>query len=208
MTEPGDASAEVTNETESLDVGPPVGEVPVRPEVADMAAAPSLDVGPHVGEAPVRPEVPAEVPEGEWLVKLSWLGSVAFAVTAAAAAAFPEPLVYISVPLAIGLFAVGVVVFLWAYVVAISRSRTDLIGIGGLYFLVGCAPRRVRNQMLWSFGVQVVVALVTASLRPYTPLAFGILVPTYGLGLAGLWGARYGVFPSRPDLSTADPPET
>jgi hypothetical protein len=45
--------------------------------------------------------------------------------------------------------------------------------------------------------VQVVVALVTAIARPFTGLAFGILVPVFGLGLAGLWGARRGSFPSR-----------
>jgi hypothetical protein len=31
------------------------------------------------------------------------------------------------------------------------------------------------------------------------PLAFGILTPLYGLGIAGLWGARHGTFaPRRP----------
>ena len=38
------------------------------------------------------------------------------------------------------LFAVGMVVFVWAYAVAVGRSRTDLIGIGGLFFLAGSAP--------------------------------------------------------------------
>jgi hypothetical protein len=28
-------------------------------------------------------------------------------------------------------------------------------------------------------------------------VAFGILVPIFGLGLAGLWGARHGVFEAR-----------
>jgi hypothetical protein len=32
----------------------------------------------------------------------------------------------------------------------------------------------------------------------YSPLAFGILVPVFGLGLCGLWGARYGTFEPRP----------
>jgi len=39
--------------------------------------------------------------------------------------------------------------------------------------------------------------LVTASVRPFTGLAFGILVPTYGLGLVGLWAVRLGEFPPR-----------
>jgi hypothetical protein len=45
--------------------------------------------------------------------------------------------------------------------------------------------------------VQIALAVLTASLRPFTPLAFGVLVPVYGLGLMGLWGARHGVFASR-----------
>jgi hypothetical protein len=140
------------------------------------------------------------------LVKASWIGTAAFGVTAAAATALPEPLVYVSVPVAIVLFAAGVVAFLWAYFIAIGRSRTDLIGIGGLYFLVRCAPRRVQHRMMWSLATEVVVALATASIRPYTPLAFGILVPVYGLGLAGLWGARHGTFPPRPHPGPARPP--
>ena len=45
----------------------------------------------------------------------------------------------------------------------------------------------------------VAVALVTAGLRPFTSLAFGVLVPMFGLAQAGLWGARYGRFGSRFD---------
>ena len=36
-------------------------------------------------------------------------------------------------------------------------------------------------------------------IRPFTPLAFGILVPMLGLGLIALWGARHGTFPARAD---------
>ena len=62
------------------------------------------------------------------------------------------------------------------------------------------APRRgvVQFRLLGSLAVQVVVAVVTASIRLYSPLAFGFLVPVYGLGMCGLWGARYGTFDPRP----------
>jgi hypothetical protein len=99
------------------------------------------------------------------------------------------------------LFFVGCFVFLWAYAVAVSRSRTDLIGIGGLYFLAGSAPKVVRFRLRLSFAVEIVVAIVSASIRPFTPLAFGFLVPVFGLGLCGLWGARYGTFEPRPQQS-------
>ena len=34
----------------------------------------------------------------------------------------------------------------------------------------------------------------------FTAVAFGVLAPMLGLGLIGLWGARYGTFPERDDL--------
>ena len=95
------------------------------------------------------------------------------------------------------LFAGGVVTMAWAFLIAVQRSRTDAIGIGGLYFGIGSAPREVRVIMLTALGVQVVVAVVTASIRIFTSLAFGILVPVWGLGLLGVWCARYGEFEPR-----------
>jgi hypothetical protein len=51
--------------------------------------------------------------------------------------------------------------------------------------------------LLVPLGIQIVVAVATAAARPFTPLAFGILVPLYGLGLAGVWGAAFGTFGPR-----------
>ena len=36
-------------------------------------------------------------------------------------------------------------------------------------------------------------------------LAFGMLVPMFGIGVAGLWGAIYGKYPTRPDESASVP---
>src|SRR4051812_35483515 len=95
------------------------------------------------------------------------------------------------------MFAGGVGVFLWAYAIAVGRSRNDAIGIGGLYFLQGSAPPAIRLHLLGSLGAEVVIALVAASLRPFTGVAFSILAPMWGLGLCGLWAARFGTFPPR-----------
>ena len=81
---------------------------------------------------------------------------------------------------------------------AIGRSRTDLIGMGGLFFLAGSAPRAVQRSLWASLAVEVVVAVATAAARPFTPLAFGVLAPMFGLGVMGLWGAKFGTFPPRP----------
>lgn len=96
------------------------------------------------------------------------------------------------------LFAAGIVAFLWAFWLAVQRSREELIGVGGLYFLVGCAPRSVQRRLMGAFGVQVVVSFAVALAHPFTALAFATLVPLFGLGVAGLWGARHGTFPPRP----------
>jgi hypothetical protein len=135
--------------------------------------------------------------EGAGIVQASWWGTAAFVVAAAAATIAPDQLANGFALLCGAFFFVGIVVFLWAFGLAVQRSRDDAIGIGGLYFLQGSAPGNVQALLLVPLGVEVVVALVSASVRIYTPLAFGLLVPMYGLGLAGLWGARFGAFDRR-----------
>lgn len=96
------------------------------------------------------------------------------------------------------LFVVGCGVFLAAYARAVQRSRTDAIGIGGLYFLAGAtATTTVKRSMNTLLAVQCIVGLAGALARPYSALAFGVLVPVFGLGMNGLWAARHGVFGSR-----------
>ena len=137
---------------------------------------------------------------GDRLVGASWAGTAAFTITAVVAAAVDADAArLVATVVALALFAAGIVAFLAAYAVAVGRSREDAIGIGGLYFLAGrtTAPRATKRALLASLTVQTVVALATAGARPYTSLAFGILVPMYGLGLTGLWGARHGTFERR-----------
>jgi hypothetical protein len=135
--------------------------------------------------------------EGERIVRASWLGTAAFGVTAAVGALLPfADLLALLVSLV--LFAAGAVAFLFAYARAVARSRTEQVGVMALFFLEGkVAPRPVRRLLLGSFAVQVLVAGATAAVRPNTSLAFGILVPVYGLALAGVWGAHHGTFPPR-----------
>lgn len=156
----------------------------------EPTAAPEVrsDREPGVAGAPVT---------GHGIITLSWVGTGIFAAAATVATLLPDDAARPAAVVDGVLFAVGVVAFLWGYAVAVQRSRTDAIGIGGLYFLAGSAPRAVRVRLLGALAVQVVIAVVSASIRPYTAVAFGILVPMLGLGLAGLWGARHGTFPAR-----------
>jgi hypothetical protein len=95
------------------------------------------------------------------------------------------------------LFLGGIALFGVALVLAAGRSREAEMGIGGLFFLAGSASKAEQRAELAPWVVEVVGALATAAARPFTSLAFGILVPIYGLALAGIWGARHGQFGPR-----------
>ena len=132
---------------------------------------------------------------GAGIVKASMATTAAFVVAAVVATAFPDQ---VGVPVAVfdvGLFVVGTVVFVMALVAGLDRSRTEQVEIGALFFLTGStAPRAVKVRLLGCVVLQVLVALVSSSIRVYTEVAFGVLVPMLGLGLAGRWGARHGTF--------------
>ncbi len=133
---------------------------------------------------------------GQRILWASVIGTVIF-VVATAIGTLAIDVVEVTVVVSLVLFALGMAVFFVAYVKAIGRSRYEAIGMGGLFFLAGSAPRPAQVVLLGSLAVEVVVGLVAASVRIYTPVAFALLVPMYGLGLAGLWGANHGTFPPR-----------
>jgi hypothetical protein len=122
-----------------------------------------------------------------------------FVVVSVLAAAWPDTFLPLSVPVDLVLFATGCGAFLWAYALAIGRSRYETISMGGLFFLgEGVAPPDVTRLLRGALGVQVVVAVTAAAVRPFTALAFSVLVPMLGLGLMTLWAARHGRFPAKP----------
>jgi hypothetical protein len=154
------------------------------------------------GRAAVRPAA-AGAP-GSFIVRLSWAGTGLYLVLAAAATAWPATFQAALMAVCVVLFVVGFAAFVAAYFLALGRSREAAIGMGGLYFLSGTAPPAVQRSLVGSFALETVVAVVSASIGlavmpadADNVLAFGILTPLYGLGLTGLWGARYGTFPPR-----------
>lgn len=156
-----------------------------------------------MNDVPVNDEIEPEPQAGtrpghRQIMQASLVGTVVFTLVAVASAVFLEELKVVIVVVSAALFAVGCVAFLWAFALAVERSRTDAIGMGGLFFLQGTAPRAVQVRLFAAFGVQVVVAVATASARPFTNQAFAVLAPMFGLGIMGLWGARFGRFAARP----------
>ena len=142
------------------------------------------------------------------LPRASWIGTAVFTITAVIAAATAADVAeIIGVVVDLLLFVGGVAAYVVAYATAVRRSRTDDISVGTLFLLLGpVAPRPVKRTLFGAVAVQAVVALSTAGARPYSPPAFGILVPVWGLGLAGLWAARHGHFPPRRAAKTGARP--
>lgn len=144
-------------------------------------------------------------PPGWGIVQLDLAGTAVFAASAIwSAVVFDGAARVQGVAVALGLFAVGIFAFLWGYWTAVQRSRTDELSVAELYFLTGHAtPRQVKVPMNLALAAQCVVGLATALARPSTDgrpgstLAFGVLVPMFGLGLNGLWAARHGRFGPR-----------
>jgi len=143
---------------------------------------------------------PPDERAGEGLVRANVWATAVFAVASTAAAVVPDPLELVAVPVDLVLFVAGCAAFLWAYAVAVGRSRYDDVTMAGVFFLSDrVAPARVTRAFRLLLAAQVVVAVATAAARPFTALAFGVLVPVLGLGLMALWGARHGAFARKAD---------
>jgi hypothetical protein len=137
------------------------------------------------------------VPEDPVVRPVVW-GTVAFAlVSAAAVSAEADAVRASSVVFDLILFALGTLAFVRTLFVAAERSRREELSVAGIWFLAGSAPPDVRRWLLGCLGAQTVIAIVAASIRPYSAVAFGVLVPMFGLGLTGLWAVRSGTFPPR-----------
>ena len=153
--------------------------------------------------------------KGVNIVRADIAGTIVFAVTAAlAAAVFSTAMQWLGAITAIGLFAVGVFAFLWSYLIAIGRSRTEEITVMQLYLLAGpSTPRTVKRAMNGLLAGQLAIAAVTTFARldgpdgkPGSSLAVGFLVPMFGFGMNGLWAARHAAFGPRRRRDGGEPP--
>lgn len=152
----------------------------------------------------MRWSLDSDVP-GRSIIRADWWGTAAFTLTAALAALAPDLFRIPAIIVALVLFAVGCGVFLWAFAISVERSRLEEVSVAGVFLLQQSTPKAVQWHLYGALTLQVGVAFGTAAARPFTSLAFGILVPMYGLGLNGLWAARYGRFSARKELDHKRP---
>jgi hypothetical protein len=141
---------------------------------------------------------------GHRLVTWTTAATVAFVVTAASAVAFPGPVRFAAAVYAIVLFIIGTALMLAAFGVAVARSRTETVTLGGTFLLSDSAPPGVQRRFWLLLAVQIVVSLAAASLRPFTPVAFAILAPMSVFGAMAWWGARHGRSPVGDDVPVDD----
>jgi len=134
------------------------------------------------------------------VIKPAVWSTVAFAVCSAIAVASNEAAGFVAV-FDLVLFALGCLVFARTLLTAAKRSRSEELSVASIWLLTGQA-REPQRWLLGCLAAQVVIALVAAAMRPYTAVAFGVLVPTFGLGLCGLWAVRSGTFPPRASGTT------
>jgi len=146
-------------------------------------------------------------PTSSPIILIDAIGTATFVIAMAVSVPFREERsaqIAIAV-LSMVLFAVGIATCLWAYTSALERSRTEEVGVANLFLLTGAtAPRRVRRTMSLCLVVQVVAAVGGATVGvvgleqdQLNALAFGVLVPMFGIGMNGLWAARSGAFGPR-----------
>lgn len=158
------------------------------------------DAGPDGEQDPSGSES-ARLPEGSvpgtGIIRTSVAGTAVFALVGVLGAIWPDVFGLPFLVVSLVEFLIGCVAFVLAFLRAVDRSRTEAIGIGGLFFAAGTTPRRVQQALVGSLVVQTVVAIVVGTVRLYSVMAFGILAPMWALGLTGLWVAAYGTFPER-----------
>ena len=80
---------------------------------------------------------------GRGILSTTVVGTALFTIIGLGAAVWQDSLTTFYVAISLLEFFVGVAVFALAFLRAVDRSRTESIGIGGLFFASGSAPKRV-----------------------------------------------------------------
>ncbi|MEZ5259194.1 MAG: hypothetical protein R2705_20630 [Ilumatobacteraceae bacterium] len=182
-----------------------------RPEaVADHETSAAAGAGPSVETPDPAVTEPLRDLPGARVVRADLVGTALFCVSGVLASVV-HALRWPFAVLSIALFVIGIAGFAWSFLVAAGRSREHEIGVANLYLLTGpTAPPPVKRAMNLSLTAQTVACIAFGAIgfsgmtaSEVNPMACGILVPTLGFGLNGVWAARHGTF--GPRIVTAAP---
>ena len=128
------------------------------------------------------------------------LAVTALGVAATALAVASEDLRAPLVAIASAAFVAGAALMAAGVVIGSARSREESVTLGGLLLVAGPHHSPGRRRLLRALAaVQSVVGVAGAVARPFTTVAFAVLVPMFGLGVMAWVGARDGDFDPRSD---------
>ncbi len=157
-------------------------------------------------DVPTAPDEHGQMP-GARVVQADLAGTAVFLVALAIAVPYRNHRFaqFLIGGVSMALFAIGVATTLWAYTRALDRSRVEEVGVANLYLLTGnTAPKRVGRTLTAVLVVQIVAAVAGAWIGvvgldegQLNALAFGVLVPMFGIGMNGVWAARHGSYGPR-----------
>ncbi|MCC6225580.1 MAG: hypothetical protein IT195_04165 [Microthrixaceae bacterium] len=159
----------------------------------------------EIQQALIRERFGHEVP-GRPLVALNLVLTAAMVVTSALGVFDYDRFAFHAALVDLAIFAVGLTLFVVALWLGAQRSREAEMDVAAWFFLARVAPDAIRRPMLLALTLQTVVSLgaafmtmaeATAAGDQATKMAFGTLVPIFGLAVNGVWSARYGAFPPR-----------
>lgn len=91
-------------------------------------------------------------------------------------------------------FVAGAALFSWAFLIAAGRSRDEELTVAGAFFLAGSVGAPDRRWAFGALAAQTVIGVAGAAADPYTTMAFGVLVPMFGLGVIAFLGSAHGAF--------------
>lgn len=137
------------------------------------------------------PETTPDQHQGTGIIRSAVLGTALFSVVTLLAIVVPAARI-VAVAIDVLLLVAGSGIYLLGWGVAAGRSRDCEIRLWNLILLEDIAPNRVRAWLLGAVAVQILVAAATCWIAD--ALAFGWLVPVWGLAHCEYWGARYGAF--------------
>jgi hypothetical protein len=160
---------------------------------AAAAIGPDAPPGAPAGPAGAAGAGPGVI-QGSQIIASAWTGTAVYVLATAVAVFVPEARIPVVVVDLLLLLA-GSGLYFWGWGVAAGRSRDEQITLWNLILLEDVAPNGVRARLLGALAVEVIVAAATCWIT--AALAFGWLVPVWGLAHCEFWGARYGVFPAR-----------